>query len=438
MVHKKLLCSFIVLLTIIMTACSSTTSIIKSSEFDQVKSDLIEGLNVDTIYGTIEELTKEPRVAGTESEQQAAKFLSGKLESYGYKVETQPFDFERYVMPESFSLSVDGFGGPLSPKPFQYSVSGAVTGDLIDAGKGLKSDYDDIDVEGKIVLARVSDIYFSEMVLNAAKAGASAILILFPESEPIGSWSLGEHDKDFIPAFALSFDEGEGLTDFMESKGTVNATFAIEGAGVEKAKSQNLIITKQPVAKTEATKDIVLVGAHYDSVDQAPGASDNASGTAVVLELARMFKDVTTEKELRFLFFGAEEEGLYGSEHYVSEMTKNEIKRTAAMFNLDMVGSADAGELAIQTIDGMDNTVTKAASQANIELSDESIETEFGDRSDHVPFHEAGIDAALFIYNPVEEWYHSPDDTIDKLSKDRLRDVAKIVGSSVLTLTFNK
>lgn len=105
------------------------------------------------------------------------------------------------------------------------------------------------------------------------------------------------------------------------------------------------------------------------------------------------------------------------------------------MFNLDMVGSADAGELSIQTIDGADNTVTKAASRANKVLNGKSIETDFGDRSDHTPFHNAGIDAALFIYDPVEEWYHTPEDTIEKISKERLLNVAEIVGTSVFKLT---
>ena len=204
---------------------------------------------------------------------------------------------------------------------------------------------------------------------------------------------------------------------------------------MKRSASQNLIATKHPTS--EANDDIILIGAHYDSVDEAPGASDNASGTAVVLELARMFKAVPTNKEIRFLFFGAEEEGLHGSEKYVSALTKDEIKRSAAMFNLDMVGSADAGDLAIQTIDGSDNAVTKAASKANEALNGDPIETDFGDRSDHTPFHNAGIDAALFIYDPVEEWYHTPEDTIEKLSKERLVNVAKIVGTSVFEMTFS-
>ena len=134
--------------------------------------------------------------------------------------------------------------------------------------------------------------------------------------------------------------------------------------------------------------------------------------------------------------FGTEEEGLYGSKKYVSAMTKDEIKRSVAMFNLDMVGSADAGELAIQTVDGMDNTATILARKAYEDLNGEALLTDFGDRSDHTPFYEAGIDAALFIYYPLEDSYHLPGDTIDKLSKERMLHVAKIVAASTLELTL--
>jgi aminopeptidase YwaD len=436
MAHQRIIFSFLLLFSFLLTACSPKTSVVESPEFKQAQIDFINEVDFESIYASLEKLTKEPRVAGTKSELQAAAFVTAKLKMAGYKVEVQPFEFERYVTPTSHSLVVDGFDGSLSPAPFQYSVDGKISGQLVDAGYGLKANYKKVDAKGKIALVAVKDTAFYELVLLAADAGAKAIILYFPDELEIGNWTLGdEYYNDFIPALALSYAEGTKLLDFVKSKSPVDAAVKIEGAGIEKVASQNLIATKQPVS--EVNDDIVLIGAHYDSVDGAPGASDNASGTAVVLELARMLKVVPTSKEIRFLFFGAEEEGLFGSKKYVSAMSKDEIKRSVAMFNLDMVGSADAGELSIQTIDGSDNTVTKAASKANEALNMDPIETDFGDRSDHVPFHNAGIDAALFIYNPLEEWYHTPEDTIEKLSKDRLLNVTKIVGTSVFEMTFS-
>ena len=146
--------------------------------------------------------------------------------------------------------------------------------------------------------------------------------------------------------------------------------------------------------------------------------------------MQEFWKIISNDKELRFLFFGAEELGLLGSEKYVEEMTKKEIKRTTAMLNMDMAGSADAGPLTMFTVDGFSNAVTDTAKTIK------EIPLEFTDRSDHAPFHNAGIDAALFSYFPLEEWYHSPKDTIDQISKDRLDEIASLMTQSVLKLTI--
>ncbi len=206
----------------------------------------------------------------------------------------------------------------------------------------------------------------------------------------------------------------------------LQATITIEGADIQIRESQNIIVTKP---SNTSDDEIIIVGAHYDSVESSPGASDNASGTAVLLEVARALENLSTDKELRFLFFGAEELGLIGSKKYVDGMTKKEINRTSAMLNMDMVGSVDAGPLTMFTVDGFSNTVTETAKTIK------EIPLEFTDRSDHAPFHDAGIDAALFSYFPSEEWYHSPKDTIDQISKDRLDEMASLVIKSVLKLS---
>ena len=210
-------------------------------------------------------------------------------------------------------------------------------------------------------------------------------------------------------------DDGKSLVNLIRDNESIRGTIHIEGADIEKHESQNIIVTKP--SKT-SDDEIIIIGAHYDSVESSPGASDNASGTAVLLEVARVLESVSTDKELRFLFFGAEELGLIGSKKYVDEMTTEEIKRTVAMLNMDMVGSADAGPLTMFTVDGLSNTVT------NTVKTIQKIPLEFTDRSDHTPFHTAGIDAALFSYSPLEEWYHSPKDKIDQISKERLDEVA--------------
>lgn len=175
------------------------------------------------------------------------------------------------------------------------------------------------------------------------------------------------------------------------------------------------------------------MGAHHDSVDGAPGANDDASGTATVLELARVFANAPTDTDLRFVTFGAEENGLLGSYEFVDRMTEEDYDRTVGMFQMDMVGSKDAGPLIVYTNDGEKNIVTDLAAAAGARLSKTGEATPYGmeGRSDHVPFAEIGLPAALFIHAPVEPWYHSPEDTLDKISKEKLEEVSTIVGAAV-------
>ncbi|HLS46424.1 MAG TPA: M28 family peptidase, partial [Ornithinicoccus sp.] len=139
-----------------------------------------------------------------------------------------------------------------------------------------------------------------------------------------------------------------------------------------------------------------------------------------------------TAAEVRFALFGAEENGLRGSRHYVSQMSSEDIERTVAMFQLDMIGARDAGHLTMFTLDGQTNTVTDLAASASSRVSLNEIPqySQLG-RSDHVPFHDAGIPAALFIHTPLEPWYHTSEDTIDKVSPEKVLDVTQIVGAAL-------
>ncbi|WP_342505955.1 M20/M25/M40 family metallo-hydrolase [Sporosarcina sp. FSL K6-2383] len=211
-------------------------------------------------------------------------------------------------------------------------------------------------------------------------------------------------------------------------------TFTLQSSTVDKPESQNLIVTKKTTDRLPSTDDIIVIGAHYDSVVLSPGASDNASGTAVLLEIARIIKDTPTQSEIRFIFFGSEENGQAGSQNYVNEMTADEIERTIAMFNLDMVGSADAGPLTMFTVDGMPNTATKIGNKANVDLFGETLSLASSAQSDHSAFHNVAIDAVMFTHFPLEKAYHSANDTIDKLSEQRLENITRILTMSILEL----
>jgi len=87
--------------------------------------------------------------------------------------------------------------------------------------------------------------------------------------------------------------------------------------------------------------NVITVGAHLDSVGTGPGINDNGSGSSAILEIAEEMSGFGPRNPVRFIWFGAEESGLLGSEHYVATLPDAERERIAAMLNFDMIGSTN-------------------------------------------------------------------------------------------------
>ena len=157
------------------------------------------------------------------------------------------------------------------------------------------------------------------------------------------------NDNAPIPVGGITKVSGEALLEDVLLK---NETVTLNVKRLGNMTSQNIIAKRTP--KKSGKHDILHVSAHYDSVPFAPGASDNASGTAVALEIARVLKSYPIEKELRIAFVGAEEIGLVGSSYYVSQLTEDEIDRSIGNFNMDMVGTSweNATAIYMNTVDG--------------------------------------------------------------------------------------
>ena len=110
---------------------------------------------------------------------------------------------------------------------------------------------------------------------------------------------------------------------------------APEGATVE---APNVLAEKRG---TRYPDRIVEIGAHYDTVPGSPGADDNASAVAAVLEIARVLADIPCERTIRYCFFGFEEAGSPGVEHHVATIRADTEREVEGILNLDMVGYTD-------------------------------------------------------------------------------------------------
>ncbi|MCP4197651.1 MAG: M20/M25/M40 family metallo-hydrolase [Proteobacteria bacterium] len=157
------------------------------------------------------------------------------------------------------------------------------------------------------------------------------------------------------------------------------------------------------------SEEIVIIGAHYDSVEVGNGADDNASGVAVMLEAAKMLKDVDTPYTIYFVAFGAEEVGLIGSNYYVDQMTEEDKANAIAMVNLDSLIAGDNAYVYGDDAEGGEirDWLISWAEKEDLPLQIQTGENpEYpagtsGDWSDHVPFKQAGIP---YVYFESTNW----------------------------------
>ncbi|MER6014239.1 M28 family metallopeptidase [Streptomyces bluensis] len=138
------------------------------------------------------------------------------------------------------------------------------------------------------------------------------------------------------------------------------------------------------------TNQVIMAGSHLDGVTSGPGINDNGSGSAAVLETALTVARTNYQptKHLRFAWWGAEERGLVGSNHYVSNLSSANRDRISGYLNFDMIGSPNPGYFVYDD----DPTIEKTFKDyfAGIGVATE-IETEGDGRSDHAPFKSAGV-----------------------------------------------
>lgn len=188
--------------------------------------------------------------------------------------------------------------------------------------------------------------------------------------------------------------------------------------------SRNIIADKP--GEGGGTREVVIVTAHLDSINlrggpsaPAPGADDNGSGSAGLLEIARAFQTHRAAHDLRLILFGGEEQGLHGSKKYVASLTAKERARIRAVVNMDMIGSLNSDTRSV-LIEGapLSQTVINGLSQAAATYTQLTVETSLTPfSSDHVPFINAQIPAVLTIEGAdnTNDNVHSANDTIDKI-----------------------
>ncbi len=347
-----------------------------------------------------------PRVAGTSVIKQANSYLIDEYRKAGYETEIQTFSYPKF---EDLGSSLTVGNTTLKGLALNGTVAGKVTARLVAVPNvGRSADFAAVDVKGAIAIVRRGEIRFLEKAKNAIAAGANGLIIVNTKQGNFPG-ALGSATK--IPVLSLSREQGNPLLARAQSEQlqislNVNARQRV-------VKGHNVVAHLKGV-----TKPSVLLGAHYDSVPGAPGANDNASGTAVVLEIARNLAPTPLARQTWFVAFDGEEDGLHGSRAFVSAAQPQFISGLKAMLNFDMVGINDNL--------GVGGTPSLTALTQS---TDKSIST-FGsvNGSDHASFAAAKV-PVLFFYRGQEPNYHTPN---DKQVDPKLLDETVRVGLDVV------
>jgi FMN phosphatase YigB (HAD superfamily) len=185
-----------------------------------------------------------------------------------------------------------------------------------------------------------------------------------------------------------------------------------------------------------APRDVVLVTAHLDSVNRlgagapAPGADDNASGSAGVLALARALAGSPSLLDLRLVLFGGEEQGLFGSRRYVEELPGTERARIRAVVNMDMIAGRNTAvpgvllEGAAVFRDVIDGLARAAAAHTGLAVSVGLSPA----NSDHVPFTDVGIPAVLTIEGAdgTNHRVHTEEDALAHVDLDLALEILRM------------
>jgi hypothetical protein len=241
-------------------------------------------------------------------------------------------------------------------------------------------------------------------------AGTSAYEYLAELSDEIGSRAAGLSSETRAGDRILQW-----FGDLGYAPDTQEFTFTHDGKGHH---SRNIVAVKPGVSGKQ-----IVVGAHYDSVRVGRGAFDNASGVALMMQLADALRDEKTPYTLVFVAFGAEEAGLQGSQHYVAEMSDQARADTVLMVNFDSVATGDR----VYCYSGKDAAWPQLAlrslarSQGAFFLTSPGLNGEYpygttGDWSDHVPFRKAGIP---YLYLEATNWLLGEKDGYLNTAKDR-------------------
>jgi Zn-dependent M28 family amino/carboxypeptidase len=353
------------------------------------------------------------RFSGFAGFNKSVDYVVKTLKHAGYKPQVQAFDYLAYeeIGPSTLQQVAPGtityvegtdFGAITQTDPGDVTAFVTPVDLMLGIGNTSTSGCEAADYAGfpagNIALLQRGTCTFELKAENAAAAGAVGIVIF-------NQGNTAAPDRNGIPAVTLTANNTSGIP-------VLGTTYAL-GVTLANTPALRMRVFANTVRETKTTfnvlaetssgnaDNVVMVGAHLDSVGAGPGINDNGSGSAAILDVAEAMQKVKPNNKVRFAWWGAEESGLVGSTFYVNSLPAAEQAKIALYLNFDMVGSPN---YVFFIYDGDDSDKVGAAAgppgSAQIEKTFEGFftsrglpfkGTDFSGRSDYGPFIAKGI-----------------------------------------------
>lgn len=306
---------------------------------NNTQKKLLECVTLEGVRGhqaafqTIADANNGIRTSGTPGFDASKDYVVTKLTEYGYNVTVQPFQFQTFIVLSATVLEqvAPAPTGPIANNIMSYSGSGDVTASVstLPVLTGCNAaDFAGFPA-GNIALISRGACTFAIKATNAYNAGASGVII-YNNAPGVLNGTLGNGFTLNIPVTSVTQADGQQLA---ATPGLVMRLRTDTFRGI--ATTYNVFAE----SKGGDPNNVVMAGAHLDSVNAGPGINDNGSGSAALIEVAKQMSKVKPRNMVRFAWWGAEESGLVGSNFYMDNLTQAERDRITLYLNFDMIGS---------------------------------------------------------------------------------------------------
>jgi Zn-dependent M28 family amino/carboxypeptidase len=406
------------------------------------------------------------RASGTPGYTASADYVHERLDAAGWTVTRQQFEFPFFELRSSSFSRVAPTPTPYQVDtdyaPMTYTGSGTVDDravtpvDIDSATSGCEAEDFAGFASGTVALVQRGTCPFGVKAANAQTAGAAAVIVFNNVEGPLNG-TLGAPGVT-VPVIGVPTTLGRDL-----AAGGTTVDLAVDATS--EIRTTENVVAELPGSTSD---NVVMAGAHLDSVPAGPGINDNGSGSAALVEIAENMAEVDLPNTVRFAWWGAEELGLLGSNHYVASLTPEQREDIGLYLNFDMVGSPNFARL---IYDG-DLSAFPAPPGVPVPAGSDQIEyvfedfyeeqelfyegTEFSGRSDYQAFIQAGIPSGgLFtgaedIKQPYQAEayggeagvaydpnYHQAGDDITNLDTEALDQNSDAIAYAVLTLGYD-